>query len=880
MVLRRPHHLHAELTDSLAELATEHVARMMRTPHSSALKLSVRGATMPSEKRPLVGGAGKWAACRQGDATMDVTQPTTFGALLRRSRIAAGWTQAELAERTNVSVRGISDMERGVTRWPHRDTVALLAETLQFSETDRAVFIAAARRPLAGERSTRPLSATSASLRNLPIPPTPIIGRAREEAAAVHLLRSQDVRMLTLTGAPGVGKTRLALQVARALSPDFAGDVAFVALAEVRDAGQVIPAIAHALGLRETNARSTGEALLAALRSRAILLALDNFEQVLGAATELAELLATCPRLKLLVTSRAPLRLRAEHEFAVTPLAVPDLTQTARLEDVSQRVSGFAAVALFTQRARAVSPAFTLAAANARAIAMICARLDGLPLAIELAAARIKYFSPSALLERLDRRLPTLAGGAHDLPERQRTLERAIDWSHDLLDERERRLFRRLAVFVGGWTLAAAESVCATESDPRESRAEIMVGLISLVDKSLVVREEDGEGEARFRMLETIHEYALERLADSDEEEAIRERHFDYCLGFTEAAMEELRGPAQATWLDRLERDYDNVRAAMAWALARGEAEHGLRMTFSLFYFFRKRGRLREGQRWMQTFLALLPDVAPSASEPDATSSVTARASLALRAKGLFALAALRLWQSDQGGVAQLEEGIALSRQVGDIVMTADALHARGMVAFELGDQARGEALLEEGLALSRVAGHPWSVAQALWTLGEIAYARDDFAQAERLNAESLALFRQVGDVSYIAMLTLREGYLAQARGDLARAAVSYREALALGRSLGETRAIVESLEALAKLLCDCQRYEQAVYSLSVATHLREVTAEPPRPSLQPILSGVIATLRANLGADGFVAAWAKGQAMSLDQVSEDIARDSANATP
>ena len=436
-----------------------------------------------------------------------------------------------------------------------------------------------------------PLASLDARRHNLPTHPTALLGRERE-LAEVRKLYEDGARLVTLTGPGGTGKTRLGLQVAADLLDAFEHGVFLVELAPISDPALVPSTVAQALGVRDIGSRPIVDAVKKHLRSRSVLLLLDNFEQVLPAAAVAADLLAACPGLAVLATSREPLRLRGEHEYAVPPLALPE----AGLGTTSEVVSQAPAVALFVQRARAVRADFALTDENAAAVAEVCARLDGLPLAIELAAARVRLLTPEAMAARLERRLPLLVGGARDLPARQRALRDTIAWSHDLLDEHERRLFRRLSVFVGGWTLDAAEAVCNTDGN-----LDTLDGLESLVSKSLVRQDVDARGEPRFAMLETIREYALERLAASGEAAEMRQRHADNYVALAERTAPELYGHGLVAWFVRLEAEHDNMRAALAWSQAeeRG-AGIRLRLPLALWRFWLVRGYPAEGRQWLR----------------------------------------------------------------------------------------------------------------------------------------------------------------------------------------------------------------------------------------------------------------------------------------
>jgi predicted ATPase len=479
---------------------------------------------------------------------------------------------------------------------------------------------------------TRPAS-------NLPVPLTSLIGREQERAAACTLLRRPEVRLLTITGTGGIGKTRLALQVATDLLADFADDVCFVSLAPVSDPDLVVATITQTLGLKDTGGQPLLGLLKASLSDNHLLLLLDNFEQVVVAAPQLSELLIACPHLKILVTSRAVLHLRGEHEFPVPPLALPDLTQLPESETLAQ----VAAVALFLQRAWATNSDLPFTAHNARAIAEICVQLDGLPLAIELAAARSKLLPPQALLARLGQRLAVLTSGAQDAPARQQTLRHTLAWSYNLLNAQEQQLFRRLSVFVDGCTLQAVEAICETLGD---GAGQVVEAVASLIDKSLLHQTEQEGDEPRLRMLETIREYALEVLSASGELETTQQAHAAYYLALAEQAEAELEGPQQLRWLERLEREYDNLRTALRWGLSEGAGEEGghrrelaLRLGGALWQFWNWRWHLSEGRTFLEQAVAASP-----------------RAASVLRTKALSVAADLAIVQSDEQRAEVLAE--------------------------------------------------------------------------------------------------------------------------------------------------------------------------------------------------------------------------------
>ncbi len=718
-------------------------------------------------------------------------------------------------------------------------------------------------------------------------PPTPLIGRETELAQLADRLEQRDCRLLTLVGPGGIGKTRLALQAAADLGASFLDGVAFVPLAALSAAELLVPAIAGALGFTFQGPADPKAQLLAYLRTKDMLLVLDNFEHLLAAAPLVSELLAACPDLAVLATSRAPLHVHGERQFPVPPLQLPDLAQ---LPDVA-RLTQYAAVALFVARAQAVQPAFYMTAVTGPTVATICARLNGLPLAIELAAARVKLFPPQALLARLGSRLKLLTGGARDLPERQQTIRSSIDWSYQLLDEDEQRLFARLGVFVGGWTLEAAEAVAPWNVATLEP-SNVLDGIAALVDQSLVQQIEGLDDEPRFVMLETIREYALERLVERGDADAIGQQHAVYFLKFAEKhdPWPRLHAPPQEHWLARLDAEHENLRAASGCFAEQGEAECGVRLAGALVGFWADRFHWDEGRAWLEAAL---------------TRSGTV--SVATRAKAVLGTA----WLAGRLGDvitarANVEEGLALFRRLSDKAAVALALLMLGDIALSKGEYTLGHACLEECLALFHEVSDPWGRALAVRLLGDIALVQGDVAQAAIYYEEILTSFRQSGDKRGIGEFLIDKGCLAQLQGEWEQAVACYAESLAIFRELGAKEMTATDLHNLGGAVLhqgDARRAaacfaEGLVLSREVGSPytiarnlagMAGVAAAQGYPERSARLFGAaealfdtvgivvgavdraeydrnLATIRAQLDDATFAAAWAAGQALPLEQ--------------
>ncbi len=737
------------------------------------------------------GTSGSQSSIRRIDAT--ATDSVAFSDLLRRLRLRSGFTQADLAERAGLSERGISDLERGVRRSPHKTTLELLAGALTLSAAERASLF----------RAARPRQRPHLALRDdLPAPLTSFVGRRRERDVLGQQVLSDDTRLLILTGAAGVGKTRLAIEIAREIRDRFEDGACFVGLASVASADGVRDAVFRAVDGRDGGGRPAPGDPIAHLRHRHMLLILDNFEHVTDAVPVIGDLLTECPGLKIVVTSRVAPRLPGERIHEVSPLSLPDGGPLPARDRIDASRSS-EAVQLFVQRASAHSSQFALTEQNVDAIAGICCRLDGLPLAIELAAARIRVLSPQEILANLQQPLDVLGGEQWKTSSTRHTLRETLAWSDNLLGEGERMLFARLAVFAGNCDLEAIEAVCATDGG---AACDVIEQLSVLVDSSLVRSREDARtGRRRFGMLNTVRAYALERLRDDPGElERIRRRHAVYYLSLAERAASELLGPDQGDWYGVLELEHPNLREALTWAREQRQADTGLRLAAALWRSWEARGQAEEGLAWFETFLPMADDV----SEQVRAEALNGAALLAC-ARGRYAAAE-----------AFLEEGLRLSEAVGDRDGLARACNSFGVVAMRRGDYARAEALQERSLALTSERGDVHRYAIVAGNLGITRMYQGNLAGSERILRDNLRRSRELGLAQEVADTLTFLGFAALYGGNFAEAHDLMIEGRDVARESGNVVCTIESTRGAGCALLAMGRADEAGDVLSEALEL------------------------------------------------------------
>lgn len=741
-------------------------------------------------------------------------------------------TQEELAEQAGISARTVSDVERGLRAAVHHDTARRLAAALGLEEESRREFEAVAR----GHANAAGPAATDGEL---PAPPTRLLGRTRELTSISATLQGPDVRLLTLTGPGGIGKTRLAIEITHQIGASFPGGVFFVSLGELKDASLVAPELAKSIGVVETGA-NLEELLTKRLAGRKALVVLDTFEHLTPAAPLVYFLLLKCPETTFLVTSRSALRLRGEHEFAVPPLELPSGVTEPTPEDIVR----WPATALFWERAKAVSRNLDLDPETALLVVEICRKLDGLPLAIELAAARVRHLPLAAIRDQLDHRLQLLVGGQLDLPLRQRTIRDTVGWSHDLLGSRDHTLFRRLSVFAGGWRLDAIADVCGAV----EEVGDALSGISALVDQSLVVLGRN-RPDARYEMLDVVKEYAAARLFAAGEAEEIARRHAVHYLAVAEEAERHLVRAGHAGWFQRLDLERANLRHGMAWTIERGETVLALRYTVALWRYWRQLGEFEEGRRWSDAALAIPGEVPAS-----------------LRAKALWASSALAFRQADHAHMAELaSEALQLSHQSEDPIDLRNALTIQGMVAM---CQGRFEDALQpyrKGVEICHRLGISWELGTSHLNLGTALLHSGRMDEAVVTLHEGLRVYRELGDDIFAARITNTIAHAALARNAIAEADRLARDALVAAWEQGEREGTADGLETLAAVAAAGGELARAATLAGAAAAISETIAYQPAHFEATITARFLQEVRRGAGPEQWDRAWEAGRALGAD---------------
>jgi len=775
-----------------------------------------------------------------GDPTLS-PHTTRFGGQIRVLRVAAGLTQAELAERSGISERTISDLERGVRATAYPSTARRLATALGVSQEDARAFLAQAReRHSADVRTAAPAEPMAAGDRGrLPVPLTGLVGRHTERGLVLGLVGDPGLRLVTLIGPGGIGKTRLAIEVAAATWQSFSCSY-FISLSDTVDPAMVLPAIASAAGVQ-----GDPPELAAALARRwgdlSVLLVLDTFEHVVAAAPAVGELMTACPSLTVLATSRSALHLRGEREVLLPPLAV-------RSSEVAEAPP--AAVQLFLERAEAVASGLEITAQALSVISEICTGVDGIPLAIELAAARVKHMPLIDLRMHLDERLDLLVGGARDLPARQQTMRAAVDWSYRLLGSAEKCLFRRLSVFRGGCDQQAVETVVGgTRTRPAGSVVSV---LSSLVDASVVIAESGSSGRARYRMLDVIREYAVERASMADELKGMRRRHAEYFLALAERAEPELRGAAQREWYTRLLDEEGNFRAALGWAMDDCQAEMALRLSSALWMFWRWAGLSAEGRTWL-----------------DAAIEAGDSCSIQARCRGIWGAGWLAYHHGDYRRTHQLGTRLlALLDDKDDPVQRRNALTLTGIAALAQGRSEIAVTALGEACDLCDASDANWYYATSLLNLGTALLNNGRSTEAMALFEKALATYEQIGDRHFTARSLIQIGYTALMLGDSTMAEAPIRRAMETFAELGDLWGIAEGLDAFASLRAQGAP-RSAAQLAGAARHLRERISLRAHPADASINEAFLTGARRRLSPEMFAKAWRQGQGLTPEAAVE-----------